>query len=268
MSTSAENTSQTCPGPTVPEPSESVCSQTHTVNGGQFKTKHELSGLVFGKLTAVAPAGNGDWICLCSCGEKKRRSAFSLIKGKAISCGCAALEIAEGRRARFLDLTQSTLKEILHYDQDSGVFTWLESIALRIKVGSVAGSKSPNGYVYIKIGPRRYAAHHLAWLYVHGAMPEDQIDHRNLIRDDNRISNLRESDAFLNRQNTKLQRNNTSGFKGVSGCRNGRWSAEIMVNRKTIRLGSFPTPAEASEAYLAAKRKLHSFYIEGQGVKR
>jgi len=177
-------------------------------------------------------------------------------------------EIAEGRRSRLINLTQSTLKEILHYDPESGVFTWLESIARRVKVGTAAGAKSPNGYISIKIGPRRYAAHHLAWLYVHGSMPEDQIDHRNLIRDDNRISNLRESNAFLNRQNTKLQCNNRSGFKGVSVCRNGRWSAEITINRKSIRLGVFPTADEASEAYLAAKRKLHPFYIEGQGVRR
>lgn len=167
------------------------------------------------------------------------------------------------------ELTQSSLMEVLHYDPNTGVFTWRVSSARRIKVGDVAGRQITGGYWRIHIRGKGYPAHHVAWLYVFGVWPKDKLDHINQCRLDNRIENLREADGSLNRQNTTLQRNNTSGFKGVSRRRSAkRWHAEIMVNKRAIRLGWFDTPEEASRAYLDAKRRLHPFYVEGQGVRR
>ncbi|MBK5204335.1 MAG: HNH endonuclease [Polaromonas sp.] len=241
---------------------------TDQQKSGRFVQKHDLTGQRFHKFVAQKIAGRGNWLCQCDCGSTRVKSAFDLMAGRAKSCGCLRSEVKAQRADRFgCVLTQDTLKSVLHYESLTGVFTWLEALARRIKVGSTAGKENSHGYITIKVGPRRYPAHHLAWLYMHGSLPADQIDHMNLIRHDNRIENLRECDYFLNRQNTSLHRNNTSGFKGVSR-RRGIWVAEIMVNLKTTHLGSFPTPESASEVYLSAKRRLHPFFIEGQGVQR
>lgn len=48
------------------------------------------------------------------------------------------------------DLTQELLKQLLHYDPATGLFTWLKPIK-RVKPGSIAGSLRKDGYVVIKI---------------------------------------------------------------------------------------------------------------------
>ena len=157
----------------------------------------------------------------------------------------------------------------LHYEPTTGVFTWRIASARRIKVGDIAGRSNTGGYWRIHLRGKSYPAHHVAWLYVYGVWPRDCLDHINQNRSDNRIENLREANGALNRQNTKLQSNNTSGFKGVSKCgASRRWRAEIMIDGRAVRLGWFDTPEEASEAYLAVKRQIHPFYVEGRGVRR
>lgn len=77
-------------------------------------------------------------------------------------------------------LTATRLREVLHYDPDAGVFTWLVDHARRrIKTGSIAGrSKGDTGGV-IRIDWRLYGARRLAWLYMTGAWPDDPIESRN-----------------------------------------------------------------------------------------
>lgn len=75
------------------------------------------------------------------------------------------------------------------------------------------------------------------------------IDHVNRHVWDNRKSNLRLVNQSTNQQN-KIQRNNTTGFKGVSIDKSScRFQAKIGRNHKTIYLGSFETPEEAANAY-------------------
>jgi hypothetical protein len=89
------------------------------------------------------------------------------------------------------ELTQERLKELLHYDPETGIFTNLTQRGGHAKKGAVAGTKNSIGYVCIRIDYDQYRAHRLAWLYVYGEFPEKFIDHMNEIRDDNRIINLR-----------------------------------------------------------------------------
>ena len=91
-----------------------------------------------------------------------------------------------------MKLTQSRLKEVLAYDPYSGKFTWKVSLNTKIRAGSAAGCLSPEGYIRITIGGKKYKAHRLAWFYVYGYFPENQVVHLNGARSDNRISNLRE----------------------------------------------------------------------------
>jgi hypothetical protein len=88
-------------------------------------------------------------------------------------------------------LTQQRLHELLHYDPSTGAFTWRVAPNRRIIAGSVAGVTETNGYRRIRIDGRQYGAHRLAWLYMHGEFPPNDIDHINRTRDDNRSTNLR-----------------------------------------------------------------------------
>jgi hypothetical protein len=67
--------------------------------------------------------------------------------------------------------------QVLNYNPETGIFTWKERISIRIMVGWVAGEIDSHGHRRIGIEGTRYAAHRLAWLYVHGKWPDDEIDH-------------------------------------------------------------------------------------------
>ena len=158
-------------------------------------------------------------------------------------------------------LTQERLKELLDYDPETGVFTWKSIVfGSHMKVGSVAGSMYSNGYLRIKINGKDYRAHRLAWLYMYGCWPTNQIDHINRVRDDNRIANLREATNKENQWNRGKQKSSTSGFTGVSWHKkSGKWQSRIAVNKKVIQLGVFNTPEEAHAAYVRAKAEHHKF---------
>lgn len=156
-------------------------------------------------------------------------------------------------------LTQERLKELLHYDPGTGLFTWLVCKTNATKVGDVAGSVEKKGYVVISIVNQRYKAHRLAWLYMTGKWPLDQIDHINGVKNDNRFVNFREASNIFNTQNQRRPRvNNSLGILGVNYRDDQkRYCATICVNAKKIHLGSYKTPEEASAAYIEAKRKYH-----------
>lgn len=156
-------------------------------------------------------------------------------------------------------LTQAELKEYLHYDPLSGIFTRLKS-SNQTKVGGVAGW-TQHGYSHIKIKDRSYRAHRLAWLYMYGTLPAHRIDHINRIKSDNRITNLREASASENAQNrVDPNLDGTSGFLGVSFHRvSQKFRATIRLNSKLIHIGMFNTAEEASQAHLAVKAKVHVF---------
>ena len=160
------------------------------------------------------------------------------------------------------DLSQSELKKLLHYNPDTGVFTWLQSRG-SVRAGTVAGctrtwDRHPS--VPISINNKKYKAHRLAWLYVHGRWPFDQIDHIDGNPLNNRISNIRECSHSGNQQNRTLNKNSSTGYMGVSyHKRDGKYQARIKVNNKKKHLGYFDTPEEAYQAYVEAKAKLHTF---------
>lgn len=134
------------------------------------------------------------------------------------------------------ELTQARLNELLHYEPDSGVFTWLQLpvATARCIVGEAAGTMS-HGYCRISIDGRPYQAHRLAFLWMTGLFPQLDVDHINRDRSDNRWSNLREASKPQNQANSGLNPYNTSGHKGVCWHRqSARWQAFWREGGKEI----------------------------------
>jgi hypothetical protein len=152
--------------------------------------------------------------------------------------------------------TQNDLKSILNYNSESGIFVWISPPNDRIPFGSIAGSYDGKGYLRIKIDGKHYYTHRLAWLYMTGEWPKDQIDHLDNIKDNNAWSNLREADNSQNQINTPCKATNKYGIKGVYKC-HGKYRAQIQVNGRKIYLGAFLTPEDARNAYNDAAVKLH-----------
>jgi len=157
-----------------------------------------------------------------------------------------------------IPLTQARLKELLHYDPETGVFTWRVG-RVGCRAGSIAGSLNGCGYRQIGIDRRMHLLHRIAFLYVTGGFPQEELDHINGVRDDNRWVNLREATGSENRHNLGgPPSHNTSGFLGVYWCkRRQKWVAEIKLRGRKRHLGYFDTAEEAHATYLKAKDELH-----------
>jgi hypothetical protein len=158
-------------------------------------------------------------------------------------------------------LTVERLKELLDYDPETGTFTRRISVSQNTKAGDVAGSINGEGYAQISIDYRRYKMHRLAWLFMTGTHPVQEVDHINGNRADNRWSNLREVTREQNLQNQrKAESDSSTGFLGVKPCpgRPGFFLAQINFEHKRKHLGTFRSAEDAHQAYLTAKRELHS----------
>ena len=163
------------------------------------------------------------------------------------------------------DLTAEQVHRALHYDPETGVLTWRwrEGIHNRINArfaGKPAGRvfrprpSRPLSYVQVRLHSRLYLAHRLAWLYMTGEWPSDQIDHRNHDGTDNRWANLR---SATNSQNNANKRSSArSGLRGVDQLRSGRWRARLGSQH----LGVFDTPESAHMAYRDAAVEAYGDY--------
>lgn len=156
-------------------------------------------------------------------------------------------------------LTAERLRELFIYTLDTGMFVNRINRSPRAMTGMVAGSLTKDGYLVIRIDRAIYKAHRLAWLYVHGVWPSNLLDHKNRIKVDNRIDNLRLADKTLNGQNkVEAQANNKLGRLGVTLHFDGHYRATIQHENKQRHIGLFDTPEEASAAYEKAKTELHA----------
>ena len=150
------------------------------------------------------------------------------------------------------------VREVLAYDKNTGVFTWNEKPKQwRKGKSNIAGSLNTNGYLRIKVDGARYGAHRLAWFYVYGEWPKNDIDHIDGCRTNNAISNLRNVSRTVNMQNIRTAYStNNVGVLGVSKKCN-KWKAQIRLEGKNKHLGWFDAPELAHQAYLNAKRVHH-----------
>ena len=160
-------------------------------------------------------------------------------------------------------INQKELKEILDYNSESGIFLWKNIVKpARKKVGDIAGGLCL-GYVVIGINGKIYRAHRLAWLYIYGAWPNDQIDHINGVKNDNRLCNLRECNQSENNYNRKMPKNNTSGVKGVVFNKpRKKWQVQLKINKQIKWFGLFEDFDLAALVADEARAKYHKEFLK------
>jgi len=157
-------------------------------------------------------------------------------------------------------ITKNEIKSLLHYQPETGLFTCI-SKRRGSKIGDIVGYLRKDGYLQINILGRSYASHRLAWLYMFGEFPKNDIDHIDGCKTNNRICNLRDVTRAQNHQNHRTaHKDNASGYLGVHFYKKkNKYGSRIFIGGKDIWLGYFDTPQTAHEAYLNAKRNLHEF---------
>lgn len=132
-----------------------------------------------------------------------------------------------------------TLCSLFKYDPESGDIFWIAPGKGKIKK-KAAGTQELSGYIGIVINGKRIRAHIIAWALYHNKWPDDQLDHINSVKCDNRIENLREATNKQNGKNFKIKSNNKSGVTGVTYDKiNNKWRSTIKVDGKQISLGRF-----------------------------
>lgn len=173
-------------------------------------------------------------------------------------------------------LPVETLQQLLSYDPDTGLLTWLErdvswfrntagrraEHAQNLWNSKHAGktaftSKDTHGYFMGAILGQAHLAHRVAWALHTGSAPTRQIDHVNHLRTDNRATNLREVDVLGNRMNHTRRRTNTSGHTGVVWHpKREQWIAQVKVHSVNHYLGLFADYDTAVAARLAKQAEL------------
>lgn len=163
-----------------------------------------------------------------------------------------------------MNINAEIARELLDYDPENGTFTWLPR--KREWFSSDRSWKSWNGkhpgkragyvrtdarwgyqYREVRLMWANYKEHRLAWLWMTGEWPTDEIDHKNQDATDNRWKNLREATHQDNMRNLSLAKNNTSGYVGVSWSRReNKWVAYARISGKRKYLGVYDDAKEAA----------------------
>jgi len=147
-----------------------------------------------------------------------------------------------------MKVTAGRLKQWLHYDPETGVFTWIKKAGRNLP-GSIAGTLRDDGYIRIQVeGERRYASH-WAWLYMTGFLPENEVDHEDRNRANNAWSNLRAATKSQNCANRPQSGRRASGLPRGVAVRGKKFVSQIRVRGVPRYLGIYDTPEEAHEAY-------------------
>lgn len=168
-----------------------------------------------------------------------------------------------------MELTHDLLKKLLHYDPDTGIFTWKErgvemfghckrpdaacwTFNNNFK-GKTAGCEQNGGgqrglkYITIGVLGKNRKAHRLAFLYMEGKLPKELVDHIDQDGTNNAWSNLRIATYELNVKNSHMRTDNKSGFNGVNIHKSGKWIVRCQLNGERIYGGLFDSLDDAIE---------------------
>lgn len=163
------------------------------------------------------------------------------------------------------------LRQLLSYSRETGKLYWKKrppDMFSSVRICNSWNTKhagkeaftaiKSDGYPHGKIFDRVYTAHRVIWAMVYGSWPDNEIDHIDLVKSNNRITNLRPANRNENVCNVANRADNTSGYKGVSFHKlSAKWRARISIDSRRKHLGTFASPEAAHAAYVAAAKKYH-----------
>ena len=156
-------------------------------------------------------------------------------------------------------IDQNEVKKLFHYDAESGMLLWRKGNNRNVKPWQEAKASNGHGYYSVKIDGKSYRVHRLIWLYVYGSFPKEDIDHKNRVRNDNRLCNLRSVNRTDNCQNISLPSHNKSGHIGVSWfTAQKKWTVYVKVNKKNKWLGYYKNLDDAIAARKAGEAKFYN----------
>lgn len=138
------------------------------------------------------------------------------------------------------DLTADRVRHLLHYDPLTGAWTWINPLPRsKMRCGDPAGRITSHGRRQIRIASGFYYSARLAWLYMTGEWPKDQIDHINRLVGDDRWENLREANQSQNSFN-RTWAESSGAWRGIACC-----GKKFAVNIGGKYLGLYETFEEA-----------------------
>jgi len=156
--------------------------------------------------------------------------------------------------------SRETLSRYFDYDKDTGLFRWKVTIG-RVKPGDIAGTKTPQGHLVIRLAGSTYMAHRLAWLFATGHWPHRTVRHRNGDPTDNRYANLVMLEPLRDRdpitRKPVVPKRNQKLSHGVfevyfPSIDRTLYQANAMMRGETVFLGRFETKDEADAAFTNA----------------
>lgn len=174
------------------------------------------------------------------------------------------------------------LRKLLRYEPETGLLWWKKRPVSMFRNGGngrisnaeiwngrfadkeALTAVNADGYLTGYVDGRPYRAQRVIWAMMTGAWPEDEVDHEDHDRANNRWVNLREATNAENSKNQSMRSNNTSGFLGVHWHkRDKKWQATIRADGKTKHLGSFKHIDKAITARKAANIKYGFHRLHG-----
>ena len=229
-----------------------MITKSGNYKGGKTK---DMTGMKVGRLTVISPAGilkhhEMYWNCICDCGNKVVVSGASLRRENGRrSCGCLHREAFQKYRKWNEYTVDGDVVKVLLDNKNKEMLCdiedWERLKEYRWRVGR-------NGYAETTSNGVVTPFHH----FIIGCEKGNYRDHINRNRLDNRKENLREVTPFESVLNRGINKNNTSGYRGVTySKRYKKWVAQISHNRKNHILGRFDRKEDAIAARKAGEVK-------------
>lgn len=179
--------------------------------------------------------------------------------------------------------TQEYLVVRFSYEEDTGTLRWKEVLPEDWRL-SESGRKKFNtrhsgevaGHIFkgssnqlstqVRVDGKSYYVHRIIWKIMTGEEP-NTIDHIDGNPLNNKWNNLRDTDNLGNCKNFKKNKNNSSGYTGISWNKaSGKWEAYIWHECKKYNLG-FHTDIEDAIA-IRKEKEVEFGYHENHGTDR
>lgn len=158
-----------------------------------------------------------------------------------------------------------SIENFISYNHETGMFSIIKKTGNRSVLGPLQGRTDSRGYQQVSYMGKAFLAHRLAWYFVHRKWPENEIDHINGVKIDNRIANLREATRSQNIKNRGPHKNIISGLKGVYWLKGrNKYQAAIWIDGKRKALGVFDDKYEAYDAYVKVAIERDGDFFHGK----